>query len=43
MVIIPKKGEPLQDIRPGIDYASLPADRACPVCFCVHGQGQKKE
>jgi rubredoxin len=28
----PEKGEPRQDIKPGIDFLSLPSDWACPVC-----------
>ena len=29
----PEKGEPLQNINPGIPFAALPADWSCPVCF----------
>ncbi len=29
----PEKGEPLQNIAPGIAFADLPADWTCPVCF----------
>lgn len=29
----PKKGEPLQNIAPGIPFADLPRDWTCPVCF----------
>ena len=28
----PEKGEPVQNIRAGIDFSDLPADWACPVC-----------
>ena len=28
----PEKGEPRQDIAPGLPFASLPADWTCPVC-----------
>jgi len=29
----PDKGEPLQNIAPGIQFADLPADWTCPVCL----------
>jgi len=29
----PEKGEPLQNIAPGIPFADLPPDWTCPVCF----------
>jgi len=28
----PEKGEPLQDIAPGKEFASLPDNWVCPVC-----------
>jgi rubredoxin len=28
----PEKGEVIQDIKPGVDFPSLPADWECPVC-----------
>jgi rubredoxin len=28
----PEKGEPLQNIRPGIAFPDLPDDWSCPVC-----------
>ncbi|GAB6283817.1 MAG: rubredoxin [Methanoregula sp.] len=28
----PEKGEAIQDIKPGLAFASLPADWECPVC-----------
>jgi rubredoxin len=28
----PEKGEPLQKIPPGIEFADLPDDWVCPVC-----------
>jgi len=28
----PEKGEPLQNIAPGIGFAALPATWLCPVC-----------
>jgi len=28
----PEKGEPLQNISPGVEFVSLPDDWQCPVC-----------
>lgn len=28
----PEKGEPLLNIKPGVDFSTLPADFECPVC-----------
>jgi rubredoxin len=28
----PEKGEPLQNIPPGIDFSALPDDWQCPIC-----------
>jgi rubredoxin len=28
----PKKGEPLQNILPGIEFTDLPDDWKCPIC-----------
>jgi len=39
----PEKGEPLQDIKTGVEFASLPADWACPVCFASKDQFKKEE
>ena len=34
----PGKGEPLQDIKPGIAFLDLPQDWTCPVCFAEKGK-----
>jgi len=39
----PEKGESLQDIRPGVAFADLPADWTCPVCFAEKTKFVKKE
>ncbi len=39
----PEKGEPIQDIKPGVDFKNLPADWACPVCFASKNQFKKEE
>nr|WP_292426827.1 rubredoxin [Methanoregula sp.] len=39
----PLKGEPLQDIKAGVDFTSLSADWACPVCFASKNLFKKEE
>jgi rubredoxin len=38
----PSKGEPKQDISPGIEFSALPDDWQCPVC-CAERKNFKKE
>ncbi|MFA5331321.1 MAG: rubredoxin [Methanoregula sp.] len=37
----PAKGEPLQDIPAGIEFAALPDDWTCPVCFAAKNEFKK--
>jgi rubredoxin len=39
----PGKGEQRQNIKVGVDFADLPADWACPVCFASKNQFKKTE
>lgn len=34
----PERGEPLQNLAPGIAFADLPADWTCPVCSAAKSE-----
>jgi rubredoxin len=38
----PAKGEPLQNLAPGIPFGSLPEDWSCPVCFAARNDFVKE-
>jgi rubredoxin len=39
----PEKGESLQDLKPGVEFANLPSDWAGPICFASKDQFKKEE
>jgi rubredoxin len=38
----PAKGEPLQNLSPGIPFGSLPGDWSCPVCLAARNDFVKE-
>ncbi len=38
----PDKGEPLLNIKDGVDFTALPADFACPVCGASRDKFRKE-